>query len=355
MSSVIVEVVEVDDVKPHPNADRLFLAQIKGWQTIIRKLDDGAPEFPKDARVVYIPPDSTLTEKMAERLNVTNYLSRKTDIDGEKVLVVRRTRLRGEPSYGFVIRPEDPSWPVGRDVREHYGIEKYQPPVRITAGDAETPHPLFHAYTEIENLRHFPNVISEGENVIITEKIHGTNSRIGYIDGTLMAGSLRVRRREPEREMMHANTYWFPATLPGVMSLLLEFKDSHKSVILFGEVYGQKIQKRLHYGSQRSLGYAAFDLCMDGEYVDFRDFVRLCGKHAVRMAPPLYHGPFSLPEVKDLSSGTSELCDDHIQEGVVVKPLFERTDPKIGRVILKYVSDDYLTNSKLADADVTDL
>jgi hypothetical protein len=32
----------------------------------------------------------------------------------------------------------------------------------------------------------------------------------------------------------------------------------------------------------------------------------------------------------------------HIREGVVVKPTIERTDPKIGRVVLKYLNDDYL-------------
>jgi len=32
----------------------------------------------------------------------------------------------------------------------------------------------------------------------------------------------------------------------------------------------------------------------------------------------------------------------HLREGVVVKPLIERHDLKIGRAIAKYVSDDYL-------------
>lgn len=41
MSSVIAGVVEIEAVHPHPNADRLFLARIKGWQAVIRKLEDG--------------------------------------------------------------------------------------------------------------------------------------------------------------------------------------------------------------------------------------------------------------------------------------------------------------------------
>jgi hypothetical protein len=40
---------------------------------------------------------------------------------------------------------------------------------------------------------------------------------------------------------------------------------------------------------------------------------------------------------------------------VVVRPVKERFDPQIGRVILKYLSDDYLLNEKLTAADATDL
>ena len=143
MSSIIADVVEVEDVLPHPNADRLFLARIKGWQAVIRKLEDGSPEFSPGDRVVYIPPDSTLPREMAERLGVTTYLSERTNIEGDRELVVRQVRLRGEPSFGLVIAPDDPEWPVGMDVREHYGIGKYRPPVKFTAGDSEAQHPLF--------------------------------------------------------------------------------------------------------------------------------------------------------------------------------------------------------------------
>src|SRR5262245_4350308 len=131
MSSVIADVVEIESVRPHPNADRLCLAQIRGWQAVIRKWDDGSSEFAPGERVVFIPPDSTLPREMAERLGVATYLSERTDVEGERVLVVRQVRLRGEPSFGLVVRPDDPSWPIGTDVREHYGIGKYRPPVRF--------------------------------------------------------------------------------------------------------------------------------------------------------------------------------------------------------------------------------
>src|SRR4029450_12435844 len=89
MSSVIVEVVRIEAVRPHTNADKLFLAQIKGWQTVIKKLDNGAPEFQAGDYVVYIPPDSTLPRELAIQLGVESYLSEKINLAGERELDVR--------------------------------------------------------------------------------------------------------------------------------------------------------------------------------------------------------------------------------------------------------------------------
>lgn len=354
MSSVIVEVVEIEDVQPHTNADRLFLTQIKGWQTVIKKLDDGSPQFAPGEKVVYIPPDSTLPREMAEKLGVVNYLSERTNINGDRELVVKRVRLRGEPSYGFAIAPENPDWEVGTDVREHYGIGKYMPPVKFDAGDAEPVHPRFQRYTDIENLRNYPDSFTAGEEVVVTEKIHGTNARIGYVEGKLVAGSHGLQRKRPEPEKLATNTYWFPATLPPVMNLLDELKEGHPQVILYGEIYGARVQK-LHYGQRAGLGFAAFDLCIDDRYVDYDEFKALCDKHGVPTVPLLGRGEYSLDFIKDLSRGKTVLPDQHIREGVVVKPVHERLDPKIGRLVLKYLSDDYLLSDKLTAADATDM
>jgi RNA ligase (TIGR02306 family) len=354
MSSVIANVVEIESVQPHPNADRLFLARIKGWQAVIRKREDGSPEFAPGERVVFIPPDSTLPRAMAERLGVVSYLSERTNVEGDRELVVRQVRLRGEPSFGLVVRPDDPSWPAGTDVREHYGIGKFRPPVKFSAGDSEANHPLFQRYIEIENLRNFPDVFQPGEEVVVTEKIHGTNGRIGWVEGKLLAGSHGLQRKRPEPAEMATNTYWFPATLEPVQSLLDELRQRGPVAILYGEIYGSRVQS-LHYGRRDGLGFAAFDILVGEHFLDYDDFVPLCARHGVATVPLLERGPFSLARIAELSRGRTALPDQHIREGVVVKPVRERFDPEIGRAILKYVSDDYLLNDKLAAGDATDL
>jgi RNA ligase (TIGR02306 family) len=325
MSSLIVEVCRIESVKPHPNADRLELATIKGWQAVVPK-GQYAPGTP----VVYIPPDSVLPVELSDRLGVTKYLS-----SGR----VRCAKLRGEPSFGIVM-PAEASMGVGADVTEQLGITKYIPPLRTSVSDALPDHPMFARYTEIENMRNFPDVIHDGEEVIATEKIHGTSCRVGLIEGVPMAGSKSLRRKKPELDRMETDLYWHPWSLDQVHDLMLDFQDV-RHVMLFGEVYG-KVQS-LRYGLGNGIAFRAFDIMVDGHYLDYEAFLTVCIANGVQTVPPVYRGPYSIEKIREISDGPSLIEGaDHHREGVVVRPVKERHDPKVGRVILKYVSDTYL-------------
>ncbi len=331
MSSLIVEVSRIDQIAPHPNADKLELAQIKGWQCVVPK-----SKYKRGDLVTYVPIDSVLPIELSERIGVTKYLS-----NGR----VRCAKLRGEPSFGLIMDRENETWSEGTDVREHYGITKYVPPVKLTAGDAEPEHPLFVGYTDVENMRNFPTIFTDGEEVIATEKIHGTNCRVGVIresdvsEPIEMAGSKTTRRRKTDEP--GGGLYWLPWSIESVRSMLTELGKSHKQVILFGEVFG-KVQS-LRYGLGGSVAFRAFDLLLDGAYVDFDRFVELCTQFGVETVPIVFRGKFRLETIRAVAEGKSLVPGaDNIREGVVVKPVQERRDPKLGRAILKYVSDAYL-------------
>jgi hypothetical protein len=157
---------------------------------------------------------------------------------------------------------------LGQDVADFYGAAKYFPPVRTEAGDSAPADPRFPAYTEIENMRSYPDVLAEGEEVVILEKIHGTNDRVGFVTNIveggrrqqLMGGSRGLRRKEPpDLESARLNTYWYPLTLAGVENLLRAlFMQGHNQAVLYGEVFGSGIQS-LTYG-QKSIAFCAFDL-----------------------------------------------------------------------------------------------
>lgn len=338
MSSLIVPVTTIEALYPHSNADSLELAQVLGWQLVVRK-----GEYQVGERIVYFPIDTLLPLEVSERFGVTRYLSKQR---------IRCAKLRGEPSFGLAVRP-DQDWSLGENVAEYYGASKYEPPVRVTAGDAEKDHPLFVVYTEIENMRNFPAILVPGESVMLSEKIHGTCARIGSIEGELMAGSKQVRRKRPAEDRFANSTYWYPLSLEPVRRLIEALASEHRQVILFGEIYGSKIQS-FHYGLHGVLGFRAFDLLLDGHYMDWPAFLDICTKYGVESVPTLATIPFDLSEVKRYSEGRTQLMsqDAHIREGVVVRPVSERHDPRVGRVILKYVSDTYLFGEK---SDFTDV
>ncbi len=100
----------------------------------------------------------------------------------------------------------------------------------------------------------------------------------------------------------------------------------------------------------QSLGFRAFDLLIDGKYADVSEFEKLCDQFGVERVPRAFAGEFKLEKIRALSDGPSLVSGAHnIREGVVVKPRVERTDPKIGRVILKYVGDTYLFGDSISD------
>ena len=200
MSTMIVKVRTVEAVLPHPNADRLEIAMVGGWKSICRK-----GELQAGQKVVFFPPDSILPPALAEdppagRLGVAKYCSllpRNEQGVRPPGYRVKAARLRGQPSFGLVMALDrsrgDLDWPADTDVAEFYGIEKWEPPLKCEAGDSAPEHPWFPKYTDIEHYANYPTAIADGEEVVITEKIHGTNARCGLVLAAAEDGSASGR------------------------------------------------------------------------------------------------------------------------------------------------------------------
>lgn len=278
---------------------------------------------------------------------------------------VTRIKLRGEPSFGFVkklseveefLSPSDVLRFAGENpdtvvnLSEYFDVSKYEPPVRVSTEDCEVQDPRFPRYTDIENLRHYFNIFTPGESVVVTEKIHGQTLRFGILsDGdekTFVAGSSRLQRRRPES--CKSSAFWYLAENENVMSLLDSLSKRYSQVILYGESYGPGIQN-LHYDAN-SRKFRLFDIMVDNKYLDNAELFVLAELHNVETVPVLYCGAYDFDLIADLAEKPSVLNRDQIKEGVVIKPLRERNNPKIGRVVLKYISNQYLFNGKVSDS-----
>lgn len=352
MSSLIVDVVEVAERKDHSNADRVELFRCKDWWVVSQK-----GQFNVGDKAVYFPPDTVISEELAERFGITKYVSQlPKNPDGTRPpgFRIRAARFRGEQSFGFITKPDDPSWPIGKSVVEHYGVTKFEPVVRDPDGDEAPPVSGFHGYTDIENIKNFPDVFVDGEEVVVTEKLHGTNCRIGYIrtgpqNVEFMAGSRTTRKKE-SNAAGKPSLYWKPLN-DAIRNVLWNATDpkGDGNAIVFGEIYGAKVQD-MAYGLQTQ-AFRAFDIAVNGVYLDYDRQKELFDTWGVDTVPVLYRGPFSKTVVAALTDGPTTLCDPEKagkfkgREGIVIRPVKERYSEKLpnhGRVILKSISIDYL-------------
>ncbi len=386
MSSLVVEVCRVEDVRNHPNADRMCVVKVKGWEVCsARNADTNTNEYVAGDKAVYFPPDSVLPPALAERYGIVKYATPVKNDDGSlKGYRIRVARLRTFPSYGFIAKPDNPDWEVGRDVAVELGVTKWEPPLDCTDGDAAADHPAFHRYFSLEHWRNFPEVLNPGERIVITEKIHGMSWRGGLVrepgaDGRVelnwMVGSHEVRRKQyavKTRKKKNEETgnwdatetyqvesqFWTGLSDP-IKAMIRELAGADGSseqwsdVVVFGELHGSGIQKGFNYGFENGrFAVRVFDITVNGQWLDVDAKRAACARHGVEMVPVLYDGPYNPETVESFVSGPTTLCPPNtpghfaFREGVVITAATERqvrTEKKVfGRAALKVVSFEYL-------------
>jgi RNA ligase (TIGR02306 family) len=314
----------IADVMPHPNADRLEVATVSGYNVVVGKGQFKAGDF-----CVFFPPDNLIPETVATHLGVAAYLKH-AEYPGDSGMSKCRigaARIRGVSSYGFVIPTTCDK--IDQDLSDMYMAVRYNPPPKVYQGAAVQERPKFHRYTDIENVQRCKRLIPEGELVIVTEKIHGANCRIGVIDGEIVAGSHRVQVKNSEQ-----NLYWTPFNM--CFKLLEHMKQDGLDVILFGEVFGPGVQD-LKY-DQEAPTFRCFDISVSGNYMPALAVVALCKVYNIPYVPVLEIGPYSEAMLARHTDGKSTIAG-HIREGVVIKSLEEGSP----RRIVKSVSVDYLS------------
>jgi len=363
MASFAVEVYKVK-VEPHHNADALELAVIGDYRSIIRK-----GQFKDGDLVAYIPEQSIVPDDLLTEMGLTGRLA------GPNKNRVKAIKLRGVVSQGLVY-PAKAEWTEGQNVTEDLRIQKYEPPIPAQFRGEQASSPIALKY-DFDNIKKYPNVIQDGEEVVMTEKIHGTfftigittevdlKSLDGLTDGYFIVSSKGLISKGiyiKDNEANANNTYIRAAKQFQLGTKLMDIiyfliREGHLppetkgNAWLMGEVYGRSVQKNNGiegYGmSEGTLGFRAFDIQIDGSFVDYDAFKAACDHVGIDTVPLLYRGPFSKETLQKYTSGTETVSGNslHIREGTVVKPVKERTEHRVGRVIFKSVSDEYLMKS----------
>jgi len=358
MSSLIVEVCEIKNVFHHPNADRLDIAEVKGWHCIV-----GRNQYVVGDWVVFFPPDSVLPEYLVEKYDL-EFLKK-----GGRVGTLK---LRGYISQGLVLPVDcvgikyNGYFTLGDDVKNVLGVTKYEVPERHvqTQGKStsrKVQNPYFTKYTDIENIQNFDTVFQDGDMVVITEKIHGSNIRFGWlpIEINFKNGDWLGIIRSLWKKYVLGQTHEF---VYGSHNVQLQWDNQDTfygkniyakviqdydvaclplDVIFDGEVYGKGVQE-LEYGRD-DLDLIIFDIKSTTGYADYHTLVSVCQEHRLPIAPELYIGDYYEGLLREHTEGNSTISiGNQIREGCVIKSLHEENHPRIGRKILKSINPEYL-------------
>ena len=228
-------------------------------------------------------------------------------------------------------------------------ITKYEPPIpAILGGECEKPPTegwIFPTYTDIEGMRRYPNILNVGEEVVLTEKIHGMNSRYVHDGNRLWVGSHhQIKRREKNVLWNIAEELVFVPELQKDVSLE-EALSLEPWNVFFGEVFGQ-IQD-LKYDIKQGAKFKVFDVfsIKDMKYLNHDKAVAKATRCGLEWVPILHRGPWDPEKLNDLCEGQSTFASN-IREGFVVKPIIERWNYHIGRVILKRIGETYMLRKK---------
>ena len=219
----------IKEVIPHPNADRLELIQILGYQCVSEKGLHKAGD-----RVIYVQPDNILPDNLEWAEGFRKYAPSR----------IKAIRLRGEYSEGILVKPsavgmadnfvmahED-----GTEWATDLGIVKYEPPL-VDCGTAKAGLPFSIPKTDEERWENIPeHHIPFGATCDVTLKIDGTSTTFAYnhqTDEFFICGRTTTFQDNSDNKFAFINEKY------GIEDKL---RKTGLSLVIRGETYGTGIQ-----------------------------------------------------------------------------------------------------------------
>jgi len=377
LSSLRVDVVRIEHIEAHPNADRLDIAfpfGREGWPVVVQKA-----RYAQGDLVIYCPVDSILPVVLEDRLFPPGSAIK---LNKSRIKAIR---IRGLVSQGMIIDPADVADAItpedlveGNNVAEKLGISKYEPPanevpthMRLQAKKTKPDIKAFHKYTNIEHGKYWTREIRPGDEVVMTTKLHGTSFRAGWFKteaNTWWQKTLKFLHLLPEwtfawgSRNVQIQAKWLKKH-PGIRinSQGVEFGDVYskmvkqydlrnripKGMAIYGEIVGDGIQKGYRYGcGSGEYKLYLYDINFDNRWLDYypdskspSGFFDVARHMQLETVPVVYRGPFTEQKLHQMI--TVNPLSDEVNEGLVIRPVVEKAHPHSGRVLYKWISDEF--------------
>jgi len=313
MKLASIEIIK--NIRKHSNADSLEIAEVLGWQTVVKK---GIHK--EGDKVVFITIDT-----IVPRYTWTNFLADSKNPD--KPIRIKNIKLRGEYSSGLVISLEEfnaspfKNYEIGTDLTEIIGVTKHikEIPANLsgeTLGDFPT---SIISKTDEDNGLNDPElvdrVLNHDDHITITQKLDGSSITIIVENGEIS----QVCTRNLSKKETENNTFWKAArklTIPQNWTGTIQ-----------GELCGNGIQR--NQLKIEDVKIFVFQISQDKKYMTYEemkdfcenslhcDVVPLVSRLEVEATVKLWTNPLQkLQELADKQKYPSGLEG----EGIVVRP-----------------------------------
>ena len=365
------QVVTIEKVEKHPDADALDVCTVLGDYPVITKRD----EYTVGSLAGYLPIDTIVPdvnmfyflcpksyEKYEDAMGVTQQrqIGMKYALGSvpEKYRILKAKKIRGIYSQGMLVPlPEPPPnewpdtchqvWKAGESLVEAMLLKKWDEPeeenlpgLKKTGTNAEkAPQGWSIPHYDIDGIRKYVDCLNTDEKIVLTEKLHGSNAAFVH-DGT----RLWVKSRNFCKKM-DADDMWWDIAIRYDLENKLKFFPNH---VFFGEAYGHI--KGFRYDTVIEGGvlltkvrfFDVWDLSRM-RYLDYNDRLRMIARVELDAVPQLYFGPWlGKEQMYSYAEGTSTLNPKHIREGWVLNTVEERYEPRLNsRMQVKLVGEGY--------------
>lgn len=385
MSEFKVCFTTIRDLSKHPNPEvlRLEIATIYGFQVVVKKdfykvgdvvcycpIDSVLPE---DLEAILFPPDAKikLSNRRIRQIKIQKFYSQGMLIDQDALRQVLAQRGDMVPKGGFKLE---------HNYMELFKINKYEPPLpkfqqvgSSKSRKVNCNNPLLHSYNGLDNLKWFPDRFEEGEEVIIQEKLHGTNARAGMLPtqaNTILKKIKKFFGLLPKYEFCYGSNKveltdrtdfsnnFYGEDVYGNTFKKAGAKDKIQPMeVIYGEIIGAGIQKGYDYGHKEDdKTFVLFDVKitnLDGSFkwLGPEEVEQYAKERNFKFVPVLYRGPYNKELAQELSTGDSVYnSKQKVREGIVVKSknCYNDNSCSSQKKALKIISPIYL------DKDQTD-
>lgn len=336
MERKLASIQRIKDLKPILNADRIELAIVGGWQTVVKK-----GEFSIGDLCVFFEIDSILPDKP------------EFEFMRPRKSMVKSMKMKGVLSQGLALPliyvGLNKDFTENTDVTNILEVKKYELPISFKNGDSAG---LFPSYlipkTDEIRVQSAMGIIDELKNreVYITVKCDGTSATYLLYNNEFIVCSRGFIKKDGD------NIYWNIARKYDIENRLRSvYRINNINLGIQGEICGEGIAKnRMGLEGHKFFVFNVYNLNTKTYYdiqfangiawnldLDFVPYDSFYSKLA-------FEFPFdtTLDKLLDMAKGNYEGTNNP-REGIVIRPTIEAYSETLkGRMSIKVINNEYL-------------